>query len=215
MTIEEMRQTVHAWTKQSYAEHLFAGTSGNLSAYDADSGIMVITPTSRPYETILPEDMVAMKLDGTVLEGKWKPSSEWRLHAELYKAFPEAGAVVHTHSPYATGFAVAHQPIPCILIEMVPFLGGGVPLADYATPGTNEVGTYAAAAMQGGHYGCLMANHGAVAIGKDLEQAHIRAVYIEDAARICAYAKGIGTVHTMSEENIQDMIRVAAENAKK
>ncbi|MBR3127545.1 MAG: class II aldolase/adducin family protein, partial [Solobacterium sp.] len=103
-TIEEMRQEVFAWTKQSYAEKLFAGTSGNLSMYDPDSGIMTITPTSIPYETILPEDMVAMKLNGEVVDGHYAPSSEWRLHAEIYKAFPEAGAVVHSHSPYATAF---------------------------------------------------------------------------------------------------------------
>ncbi|MBR2830417.1 MAG: class II aldolase/adducin family protein, partial [Solobacterium sp.] len=147
-TIEEMRQEVFAWTKQSYAEKLFAGTSGNLSMYDPDSGIMTITPTSIPYETILPEDMVAMKLDGEVVDGHYAPSSEWRLHAEIYKAFPEAGAVVHSHSPYATAFAVAHQSIPVILIEMVPFLGGDVPLAEFAVPGTDAVGLNAVAAMQ-------------------------------------------------------------------
>ena len=203
-TIEEMRQEVFAWTKQSYAEKLFAGTSGNLSMYDPDSGIMTITPTSIPYETILPEDMVAMRLDGEVVDGHYAPSSEWRLHAEIYKAFPEAGAVVHSHSPYATAFAVAHQSIPVILIEMVPFLGGDVPLAEFAVPGTDAVGLNAVAAMQE-RPACLMANHGVVAFGTDLKQAHIRAVYVEDAAKICYYAKGIGEVHVMSDEAIRAM----------
>lgn len=203
-TIEEMRQEVFAWTKQSYAEKLFAGTSGNLSMFDRESGIMVITPTSIPYETILPEDMVAVKLDGEVVDGHYRPSSEWKLHAEIYKAMEGIGSVVHTHSPYATAFAVAHQPIPTILIEMVPFLGGDVPLAEFAVPGTPEVGTNAVKVMQERN-GCLMANHGVVAIGKDLEQAHLRAVYIEDAAKICAFAKGIGEIHIMDDASIAAM----------
>ncbi len=203
-TIEEMRQEVFAWTKQSYAEKLFAGTSGNLSMYDPESGIMTITPTSIPYETILPEDMVAMHLDGDVVDGHYAPSSEWRLHAEIYKAFPEAGAVVHTHSPYATAFAVAHEAIPVILIEMVPFLGGDVPLAEFAVPGTSAVGTNAVVAMKD-RGACLMANHGVVAFGADLKQAHIRAVYVEDAAKICYYAKDIGEIHVMRDEDIRAM----------
>ena len=92
MTIQEMRQAVCDWSKQSYAEKLFAGTSGNLSVYDKDQNVMVITPTSIPYETITPEDMVVLRLDGEILEGIHRPSSEWRMHAAVYEAKPEAGA---------------------------------------------------------------------------------------------------------------------------
>ena len=138
MTIQEMKEAVCAWAKQSYAEKLFAGTSGNLSVYDQESGRMVITPTSVAYEQITPEDMVVMALDGTVTEGRYRPSSEWRMHAAVYEAKPEVGAIIHTHSPHATAFAVCHKKIPTILIEMVPFLGGDVPLAEFALPGLSR-----------------------------------------------------------------------------
>ena len=204
MTMQEMKEAVCAWSRQSYAEKLFAGTSGNLSVYDHETEIMVITPTSVAYETIVPEDMVAMKLDGTVVEGHYRPSSEWRMHAAVYAAKPEVNAIIHTHSPYATGFAVCHRNIPTILIEMVPFLGGDVPLAQFAMPGTPEVGTEAVKVLKD-RTGCLLANHGVLTVGKDLDQAHIRAVYVEDAAKICTLAMGIGQIHTMSDEQIAAM----------
>lgn len=204
MDIQTMKQEVHQWTKQSYDEKLFAGTSGNLSMYDRESGVMVITPTSIPYETIQVDDMVAMKLDGTIVDGHYRPSSEWRMHARIYLEKQDVNAVVHTHSPYATAFAVVNQNIPCILIEMVPFIGGDVPLARFAMPGTEDVGIEAVKALKERN-GCLMANHGVLAVGKDLDQAHIRAVYIEDAAKICALAKGIGPLTLMSEQQIQAM----------
>lgn len=204
MMIFEMKEAVCAWSKQSYAERLFAGTSGNLSVYDKAQNIMVITPTSVAYETITPEDMVVMRPDGEVLEGRYRPSSEWRMHAAVYEAKPEVGAIIHTHSPYATAFAVNNRNIPTILIEMVPFLGGDVPLAKFALPGTKAVGEEAVKVLAQ-RTGCLLANHGVLTVGADLEQAHLRAVYIEDAARICSIAMGHGPIVTISDEDIAAM----------
>lgn len=204
MTVQEMRQAVCGWAKQCYGEKLFAGTSGNLSVYDRDQGLMVITPTSVAYEAVRPEDMVVMRLDGTVLEGMYRPSSEWRMHAAVYEAREETAAVIHTHSPYATAFAVNNREIPVILIEMVAFLGGGVPLAKYALPGTRGVGGEAVKAL-GDRGGCLLANHGVLAVGGSLEQAYLRAVYIEDAAKICSIAMGNGPIVTMTREQVEEM----------
>ena len=204
MTILEMETAVCNWAKQSYAEHLFAGTSGNLSVYDRDTGNMVITPTSIPYETITLADMVVMDLDGNVKSGRHKPSSEWRMHAAVYQAKPEVRAIIHTHSPYATAFAVNHRNIPAILIEMVPFLGGDVPLAKFAMPGTAEVGLEAVKVLKD-RTCCLLANHGVLAIGKDLAETHIRAVYTEDAAKICTIALSNGPIHALTPEQIAEM----------
>lgn len=165
---------------------------------------MVITPTSIPYETITPEDMVVLRLDGEILEGIHRPSSEWRMHAAVYEAKPEAGAIIHTHSPYATAFAVNNKGIPTILIEMVPFLGGDVPLAKFAIPGTRGVGDEAVKVLAN-RTGCLLANHGVLTIGASLEQAHLRAVYIEDAAKICSIAMSNGPIVTMTEADIAAM----------
>ncbi len=204
MTKEEMCAAVCAYARQSYEEKLFAGTSGNLSLYDRDSGLMCITPTSVAYETITPEDMVLLRLDGTVEPGRYAPSSEWRMHAAVYAAKPEVGAVIHTHSPYATAFAVNHQNIPAILIEMVPFLGGDVPLAAFAVPGTAAVGEEAVKVLHDRN-GCLLANHGVLTVGRDLAQAHIRAVYVEDAAKICSIAMSNGPICPITEEQIAAM----------
>ncbi len=204
MTIREMKEAVCRWARQSYEEKLFAGTSGNLSLYDREREIMVITPTSVAYEDIAPEDMVAMKLDGTVLDGKYRPSSEWRMHAAVYKEKPETGAVIHTHSPYATAFAVNHSNIPVILIEMVLFFGGDIPLARFAIPGTWEVGEEAVKVLKE-RTACLLANHGVLTIGEDLKQAHLRAVYMEDAAKICSIAMTQGKPVVISEKDIEIM----------
>ncbi|MBD5101710.1 MAG: class II aldolase/adducin family protein [Subdoligranulum sp.] len=184
----QIKQVIVDMTLRCYSEKLFAGTSGNLSVYDRETGYMYITPGSYPYEKLTADDIMVMTLDGEKVDGVHNQSSEWRMHAAVYREMPGVGAVINTHSHYATSFAVNRQPVPVILIEMVPFLGGDVPVAEFAIPGTEAVGSNAVAVL-GDRNACLMANHGVLAIGADLEQAHIRAVYVEDAAKICAIAK--------------------------
>ncbi len=175
--------------RRAYAERLFSGTSGNLSL--RTDGGMLITPTSVRYETLRPEDIVHLRPDGDVLKGSLAPSSEWRMHAEIYARFPDIHAIVHTHSPCATAFAAAGKPIPACLIEMRFFLGGEVPCAAYAPAGTREVGLRCCEVLEG-RGGCLMANHGALAVGADLEQALLRAEYIEDSAKITLLSMQLG-----------------------
>ena len=118
---------------------------------------------------------------------------------------PNVLSVVHTHSPYATAFAVCQKAVPVILIEMVPFLGGEVPVADFAIPGTDDVGTNAVRVLKDRN-ACLMANHGVLAIGKNLAQAHVRAIYVEDAAKICGIANSMGYgIHTVPDEAVEIM----------
>ena len=192
MNGEFLRRQIVEKSLQAYRAGLFAGTSGNMSAYCRAENIMYITPTSVRYETMRPEDVVVMRLDGTVSGGEKQPSSEWRMHAAVYRAFPDTGAVFHTHSPHATAFAVVHRPIPATLIEMHFFLGGDVPCAKYARPGTDAVGENAAAVLAG-KGGCLLENHGVLAVGRDLDEAYLRAEYIEDAAKIYILANTLGT----------------------
>ena len=185
----DARQALVDCARQAYAEGLFSGTSGNLSVR-TDRG-MLITPTSVRYETLSPEDIVHLRPDGAVLEGRFAPSSEWRMHAEIYARFPAVGAIVHTHSPHATAFAAAGKPIPESLIEMRFFLGGEVPCAAYAPAGTREVGLRCCEVLSG-RGGCLMANHGALAVGRDLDEALLRAEYIEDSAKITLLSMQLG-----------------------
>ena len=198
MNGEFLRRQIVEKSLQAYRAGLFAGTSGNMSAYCRAENIMYITPTSVRYETMRPEDVVVMRLDGTVSGGEKQPSSEWRMHAAVYRAFPDTGAVFHTHSPHATAFAVVHRPIPATLIEMHFFLGGDVPCAKYARPGTDAVGENAAAVLAG-KGGCLLENHGVLAVGRDLDEAYLRAEYIEDAAKIYILANTLGTPVTVDK----------------
>lgn len=201
---KETKKILLKMTHRSYEKALFAGTSGNLSIYDREKEIMIITPSSIPYETMEEEDLVLMKLSGEIIEGRYKPSSEWRMHAAVYKERADVGAVVHTHSPYATSFAVNREPIPVILIEMVPFLGGDVMVADFALPGTEDVGREALKVLSGRN-ACLMSNHGVLAVGETLEQAHIRAIYVEDAAKIYSLARSNGDVKEVPGEFVEIM----------
>lgn len=192
---EKLIYTAHL----SYSKELFAGTSGNLSVYDRENGIMAITPSSIPYEVMGVDDIMLINLDGEIIEGKHRPSSEWRMHAVIYKNRQDVNAIVHTHSPYATAFAVNGETIPIILIEMIPFIGGEISVAKFALPGTEEVGIEALKVLNGSNV-CLMANHGVIAIGESLEQAYIRTVYAEDAAKIYSIAKSNGNINLVPEE---------------
>lgn len=197
-TIPELRQEIVDRSLEAFHEGLFSGTSGNMSCFLHDEQLMLITPTSVRYDILRAEDIVVMHLDGTIVEGKLNPSSEWRMHAAVYENFPEVNAVFHTHSPYATAFAVNHRTIPAVLIEAHVFLGGDIRCAEYATPGTKEVGLNAVPALEG-RKGCTLANHGVLAVGSDLAQAYINAEYVEDVAKIYTLAKSVGTPVELSE----------------
>lgn len=198
MKIIELKTKVLQLAKRCYDEKLMAGTSGNLSAL-SDDGKIVITPGSVDYYGMTEDDIMVIDLNGAIIEGPHKPSSEWRMHAEIYSHLPHVKAVVHTHSPYATSFAVTGEPVPVILIEMVPFIGGDMPVSEYACTGTKEVGENAVKSLRNRN-ACLMQNHGVLAVGADLQQAYIRATYAEDAAKIYHMAKTAGKPIILSEE---------------
>lgn len=194
MMYERIRAKIVEYSKRMYDEHLVSATSGNVSMrIPGRDGMFAITPSSESYSTMTADRIVIMSVDGEIIQGPddGKPSSEWRLHAEIYRAKPEVGAIVHTHSPYATAFAVIREPIPLILIEMQPWLGGAVPLAEYAPTGSLQLGLNAARDL-GDLGGCLLANHGVIAVAPDLDLAYTRATYIEDAAKIYHMARCVG-----------------------
>jgi L-fuculose-phosphate aldolase len=156
------------------------GRSGNVSA--RVEGGFLVTPTGVPYESLNIADLVFMRRDGQ-REGTYTPSSEWRLHRDIYERRPEVGAVVHTHSPHATAIACLRKPIPAFHYE-VAFVGGSdIRCAEYATFGTQELSDHALAALEGRH-ACLLANHGVAALGNDVEGAFAMADKVEMLARL-------------------------------
>jgi len=204
MSFFDYKTQVLEYARKGYRQGLMAGTSGNLSTLSPD-GKIVITPSGLDYMAMTADDVMVIEFDGTVVEGTRKPSSEWPMHAEIYKNMPEVRSIVHTHSPYATAFAVINRPIPLVLVEMVYFLLGDVRVAPLALQGTPEVGAGVVAALDG-RGACLMQNHGMVSIGKDLAQAFIRAEYTEDAAKICHMAMTIGEPIQIPQEMVRTML---------
>lgn len=155
------------------------GSAGNVSVRSNDG--FIITPTGMPYERCSPDDMVCVGMDGTPSDtqsGKRKPSSEWRFHRDIYLAHPEAGAVVHAHSSFATSLACMGIEIPPFHYMIARFGGDTVRCAGYATFGTQELSDAMIAALKD-RRACLMANHGMVVHGRNLEHALALAVELE------------------------------------
>lgn len=204
MNVSDSKKQVLEYAQKCAQKGLIAGTSGNLSLL-SDDGKMAVTPSGVDYLTMTVDDVMVIDLDGNIFEGPHKPSSEWPMHALIYKNDSEIRSIVHTHSPYATAFAVINEPIPVVLVEMVFFLGGDVRVAPLALQGTDEVGLGCVEALKG-RGACLLQNHGAVSVGKDMPQAFIRTEYTEDAAKICHMARAIGKPTCIPEDMIQTLL---------
>lgn len=191
-TERALRSALVETCRQMQALGLTQGTSGNVSArHGAD---MLITPSAVAYDALRPRMIAAMALEGNAAgaaRGPRKPSTEWRFHRDILRSRPEAGAVVHTHSPHATALAMARRPIPAGHYMVAAFGGDDVRCADYALFGTAELSEAALAALDG-RAACLLANHGAIAIGADLAAALALAVELEALARQHVLALSIG-----------------------
>jgi L-fuculose-phosphate aldolase len=155
------------------------GTSGNASVRlpDGVAPGFLVTPSGRQPEKLTPDELVVIRDDGRV-EGALEPSSEWRLHLDVYTAFPDAGAVLHAHSAFATALACQRIEIPSFHYLLALFGGNTIRCADYATFGTQELSDAAVAALQG-RRACLLANHGMLVHGRDIDHALLLAVQLE------------------------------------
>ena len=170
-------------------KHLVAGSWGNISCRTRKG--IAITPSGLGYEKLLPSDIVLVDGEGQVLSGKRIPSSETKVHVAIYKAFPDAGAVIHTHSIYASALSAMHEDVPAIIEDIVQICGGRVNCAQYALTGTQELADAAVQALAG-RKAALLANHGAVCWGKDLAEALLVAEILEKAAQIMVLCKSCG-----------------------
>jgi len=177
------------------------GTSGNISARCGER--MLITPSAVPYDEMEPEMIAAMSIDDAAWDGPLKPSSEWRFHLDLIRARPDLGAIVHTHAIHCTTLAIARRPIPAVHYMIAAFGGTDIRCAEYATFGTEALSKAVLAAMAGRN-GCLMANHGMLATGPDLDRAMWLAVELETLARQYFNTLLIGGPVLLDEAQIAD-----------
>jgi L-fuculose-phosphate aldolase len=177
------------------------GTSGNISLRHEDG--MLITPTGTPYETMQPEQIVFMRLDGTV-ETNQRPSSEWRFHRDILKARPEVNAVVHAHPPYSTILAIMGMAIPAVHYMIACAGGDTIRCAPYATFGTEELSQHAVAALED-RSACLLAHHGMITVGPSLDRAMWLAVEVETLARQYHGCLQIGTPPLLPRAEIENV----------
>lgn len=189
------------------ATGLNQGTSGNLSARYKDA--ILITPSGIPYEAMKPGDIAAMPIDGDcgAWEGPFKPSSEWRFHLDIMKSRPEVGGVVHTHSTYATILSMTGREIPAGHYMIAAFGGPTIRCAPYRRFGSKELSDAALEALEG-RAGCILANHGMIAIGADLDRAMWLAVELETLARQYYHALLIGGPAILSDEEIAEVVEM-------
>jgi L-fuculose-phosphate aldolase len=198
-----LRQAIIDQCRWMNASGLNQGTSGNISARYKD--VVLMTPSATPYDRMKPEMIAAMPLRGKYgdWDGPLKPSTEWRFHLDIMQARPDVGAVVHTHSTYATVLAIARKPIPACHYMIAAFGGNDIRCAGYARYGTAELSKLALEALEGRN-GCLLANHGMIAVGPSLDNAMWLAVELETIARQYYLALALGKPHILSDAEIAD-----------
>lgn len=212
--LEELKQKVYEANMDLPRYGLVTFTWGNVSAIDRESGLFVIKPSGVDYDLLKPEDMVVMDLNGNKVEGKYNPSSDTPTHLELYKAFPEIGGVVHTHSTYATSWAQAGRSIPCYGTTHADYMYGEIPCARVLTQeeidegyekntGTIIIETFkdkdpmAVPAV-------LCTNHGPFAWGKDAKEAVHNAVVLEEVAKMALFTEQLKPDVKPAPQRIQD-----------
>lgn len=187
--------------KEMVENDLVVGSSGNASLRVGDH--VLITPSSVQYKTMMAENIMVLDLEGNVVEGELNPSVESPTHLEIYRQREDAGAVVHSHSIYTTALALLQMPLPPVLDEVVPKLGGEIRVTSYAMPGTKELAKNVVEALDM-RSAVLIANHGAVCCAKTIRKAMEKAILLERTCKIYLLAKQIGNPIHLPEDVVED-----------
>jgi L-ribulose-5-phosphate 4-epimerase len=192
MKLVEERKKILEITQKLLAAGVIRDGHGNFSIYDRESNLVAITPSAVPYDQRDVEDICVVDLDGNPIESKWKSTWETSLHLIYYRNRDDVNAVVHTHAPKATVFGViGNEPMPMILNESAMGIGGPVPVAPYARPGTDELAEVTFQATGNG-YAAIMAHHGLITVGSDINAAYIATMAVESTADAIIMARSMG-----------------------
>jgi L-ribulose-5-phosphate 4-epimerase len=181
--------------------NLVVWTGGNVSARDPKTSYVAIKPSGVRYEDLRPQDIVVLDLDGNIIEGDLKPSSDTASHLYIYRERDDVGGVVHTHSPYATAFAVLGRPIPVVLTAIADEFGGPIPCGGFALIGDEAIGKVVVESL-GISPAVLLKNHGVFTIGVDAKSAVKAAVMTEDNARTVWLALQLGQPDEIPPEDV-------------
>jgi len=201
MIIETLRREVCKLHQELPRNNLVVWTGGNISGRDPESGLVTIKPSGVLYSDLTPETMVVLDLAGTIVEGALKPSSDTATHLNIYRQRPDVNGIVHTHSPFATAFAVVGKPIPPVLTAICDEFGGAIPVGGFAPIGNEAIGIEIVRSI-GDSPAILMQNHGVFTVGNSASEAVKAAVMVEDAARTVYYALQLGELIPIPDEMV-------------
>jgi L-ribulose-5-phosphate 4-epimerase len=201
MLLESLRSEICRLHAELPRNQLVAWTSGNVSGRDPSTSLVVIKPSGVLYDQLTPENMVVVDLDGKVVEGECKPSSDTFAHVYVYRHRPEINGVVHTHSTFATAWAAVGKPIPAVLTAICDEFGGPIPVGAYARVGGDEIGQEIMRSI-GASPAILLKNHGVFTVGLTPEAAVKAAVMVEDVARTVFYAMQLGQLDELPPDEI-------------
>lgn len=206
----ELTESVRRFAARLVPDGLAVGTAGNISARDADTGLIAVTPAAVPYEVTTAEDIAVLDPRGRTVRARRRPTSELALHVAVLALRSDVGAIVHTHSPFATAFAVARHPIPLVANEGM-FVGTPrIEVTDFALPGTDALGRAAVSLLrrEPTARAFLLANHGTVALGANLAAAYLLAQQVEWEAQIYHHALALGEPHVLTPAQMKAMVAV-------
>jgi len=204
--LEQLKEELYHLHLELPRNELVKWTGGNVSARDKDTGLVAIKPSGVRYEVLRPEDHVVVNLDGEVIEGDFKPSSDTASHLYVYRHRPDVNGVVHTHSPYATAFAAVGKPIPCCLTAIADEFGEPIPCAGFALIGGEAIGKQVLEHI-GSSKVVLLKQHGVFTIGETAKAAVKAAVMVEDVAKTVWLAMQIGQVEELSPGDVTRLHR--------
>ena len=205
MLLQKEREMIVAYGKRMLSAGLTRGTGGNLSIYDRNLELMAITPSGIPYEEIEVEDIMIMKLDGTIVEGNKTPSSEHTMHEIVYRTREDVGAMLHVHSTFAVTLACLNEDLPAVDYMVAYSRGRSVKCAPYASFGTTDLAVNALKTM-GNQNAVLLANHGMNVVGPDLPKAFAIAEQLEFCAELYVRVRTIGKPVILPDDEMDQMV---------
>lgn len=202
--LKKLREELADLHQELPKNNLVMWTGGNVSARDPGTGLVVIKASGIRYEEMQSKHMVVVDMDGKVVHGDFKPSSDVYSHLYIYKHRPDVAGVVHTHSRYATAFAAVGKPIPCVLTAIADEFGGPIPCGGFALIGDEAIGKVVIDSI-GKSPAVLLKNHGVFTIGKDAKSAVKAAVMTEDVAATVWMALQLGTPDEIPQEDVDKL----------
>lgn len=202
LLLKKLREEVCQANKELKNNGLVLWTSGNVSARDPETGYVVIKPSGVLFDDLTPEDIVVVDLEGNVIEGSLKPSVDTASHLYVYKFRDDINGIIHTHSPYATSFAITGEPLEVYTTTAAAVFGGPIPISDFATIGEEAIGKEIVEKI-GDSSAILIKNHGVFTVGKDYNEALKASIVLEETAQSVHYAMTRKSITPLDDKTVK------------